>query len=227
MLSDILSADKLQELYDNGLSQIEISTLYNVKSSTICRLMKKYKIVSRSNSERADLRKSNISDTSKKCFTCKIIKHKSEFYKNNSREDGLSSQCILCSKNAAPLYRSKRKLRKLTVEQIKIEKLQSIFAGAKSRAKKKKIPFSITFDWLKEQFIKQNESCCLTGIKLECEGKGKIPFSSSLDQIVPNSGYTTNNCRLVCTAINIALSNFGTNTFKVLAEGFLKHVEKI
>ena len=226
MLSDILSKNKLQELYDEGLSQPEISKLYNVKSSTICRLMKKYNIVSRSNSERADLRKSNIDDDSKKCAICNTIKDKSEFYKNNSRKDGLSSSCIVCSRNASPLILAKRKLRKLTSEQIKVEKLQAIFWGAKSRAKKKNIPFSITFDWLKEQFIKQNGLCCLTGIKLECGEKGKTPFSPSLDQIVPNSGYTTNNCRLVCTAINIALSNFGTNTFKVLAEGFLKN-EKI
>ena len=226
MLSEILSVDKLQELYDTGLSQVEIAASYNVKPSTICRLMKKYQIVSRSNSERADLQKSNIYADSKKCSTCKDLKCKSEFYKNNSRNDGLSSQCILCSKKDAPLSRSKRKLRKLTTEQIKIEKLQALFAGAKSRAKKKNIAFSITFDWLKDQFIKQNELCCLTGIKLECESKGKIPFSPSLDQIVPNLGYTTNNCRLVCTAINIALNNFGTNTFKVLAEGFLKN-EKI
>ena len=132
----------------------------------------------------------------------------------------------MCLKEARPRIKAKRKQRILTAEQIEIEKLRNLFHSVKSRAKKKHLPFEISFSWLREQCFKQNGCCLLTGIKLDfLSGNKKNPFSPSIDQIIAGAGYLESNARLVCTAINLALNEFGDATFRSIAEGFIKNVK--
>ena len=44
----------------------------------------------------------------KKCVSCREIKNGIEFYKNNTSKNGLSSKCILCSKEYGKEYRKKQ-----------------------------------------------------------------------------------------------------------------------
>ena len=82
----------------------------------------------------------------------------------------------------------------------------SLFNGAKNRAKKKNIPFTITKKWIKERLEKG--VCPVTGMKFvlteysatpkkECN-----PFAPSLDQISPSAGYTPSNTRIVINNYN-------------------------
>lgn len=48
------------------------------------------------------------------------------------------------------------------------------------------------------------------------------PFSPPLDQNQPGGGYTPENTRLVCVAVNIALNRFGEEVFHRVCEGFLR-----
>lgn len=51
-----------------------------------------------------------------------------------------------------------------------------------------------------------------------------MPFSPSLDQIIPGQGYTESNVRLVCTAINLGMNKFGEEVFKSVAKSYLENV---
>jgi hypothetical protein len=52
-------------------------------------------------------------------------------------------------------------------------------------------------------------------------GCARRPFGPSLDRIEPCIGYTRSNCRLVCFAVNVALSDWGEEVFSRLAHGYL------
>jgi hypothetical protein len=106
-------------------------------------------------------------------------------------------------------------------------RFKSLLSGAQRRAKKKNIIYNLDIDWLMDKYKKQNGKCLLTNIKLEIiPGEGINPFSPSLDRRDPSKGYTKENTRLVCSAINIALSDFGEDVLKLIAKGFLARQEK-
>lgn len=106
-------------------------------------------------------------------------------------------------------------------------RIKTLIASARRRAYKKGIKFELTIEWLEDKFIKQKGRCLLTNLELEIkEGLGINPLSPSLDRRDPSKGYTFDNTRLVCTAINIALSNFGEKTFSLIADGFLQRKVK-
>lgn len=59
-----------------------------------------------------------------------------------------------------------------------------------------------TIDDLMAKFEAQHGRCALTGIVMTW-GKGKVmPTSISLDRIDPNEGYSSENLRLICHAVN-------------------------
>lgn len=70
---------------------------------------------------------------------------------------------------------------------------------AKNRAKKKGTPFDLTPAWATARW----DGCCeVTGLPFALGLSKRSPFSPSIDQIVPNAGYTQTNSRFVLWAIN-------------------------
>ncbi len=106
---------------------------------------------------------------------------------------------------------------------ITIATLAGIYRSARFSAKVKNLEFTITPFELVEIANSSNGKCMLTGIKwsiYEQGGKaGKRVWAPSLDRIDSNKGYTKNNCRLVCCAVNIALSDLGDNVLIKIAQG--------
>lgn len=84
-----------------------------------------------------------------------------------------------------------------------------LLAGAKGRAKKYNIPFTLTIDWARQRWT---DTCELTGIPFRTDERGNGPktFAASIDQIEPRKGYTPDNCRFVLWAVN-ALKHDGTD----------------
>jgi len=102
-----------------------------------------------------------------------------------------------------------------------------LLSSAKIRAKKNKLEFNLDIEWLLDLFDNQYGKCLLTGLELDfithpVSGSRYTPMSPSLDKINPEKGYTKDNVRLVCTAINIALNSFGEKHFEKLAKAFLE-----
>lgn len=103
-------------------------------------------------------------------------------------------------------------------------KLNSIYNTAKRRAKKLGIDFDLTKEWITEQITKQDNCCALTKIPFMIEQtKNYInPFAPSLDRINSNKGYTINNVRIVCVALNLSLNEFGEDVFTQVCQAYLK-----
>ena len=113
-----------------------------------------------------------------------------------------------------------------------VGRLRTVLNSAKTRAKNQKLVFDLDFDWLMEQYRKQDGKCSLTGIQLQFgfnydSSRRYMPESPSLDRIDPALGYTKGNTRLVCTAINIAMNSFGERSFEALCKAYLNHRKEV
>ena len=100
----------------------------------------------------------------------------------------------------------------------------ALIVNAKSRAKLSKRPFSIDKFVIQNMYDNQNGCCALTGIKFLTEKSdihSRRPFTPSIDRIDTNKGYTIDNIRLVCSIVNIALSDFGDEAFATMCNSFV------
>jgi hypothetical protein len=123
-------------------------------------------------------------------------------------------------------YLERRRKQSTTIE----GRLLGLFNVAKGRAAHSGIPFSITLESLLDLYKAQEGKCRLTGILLTLDvnpdgSRNYMPFSPSLDQIKPGGGYTPENTRLVCVAVNLALNRFGEDVLEQVCRGFLAHRE--
>lgn len=107
----------------------------------------------------------------------------------------------------------------------------SLLYSAKKRAEKRGIPYDLDREWLLSQYKNQNGTCKLSGLELDfsfnaIKGRKFNPLSPSLDRIDSTKGYTKNNVRLICTAMNLALNNFGEDLFKKVIAGYMSKTYK-
>lgn len=94
---------------------------------------------------------------------------------------------------------------------------------AKSRAGTRGIEHSLTLEAVIAAYDAQAGACAVTGIpfdiseRLESEEGWKRPYSPSIDRIDSRRGYTAENTRLVCSAVNNAMGSWGEAVFIHLA----------
>lgn len=81
--------------------------------------------------------------------------------------------------------------------------IQSKWLGARDRAKRKELEFTITKDDLINKYNEQNGKCALTGIDMTFEMYNNRNHTNiSIDRIDSNKGYTLDNIQLVCMSVN-------------------------
>jgi hypothetical protein len=101
--------------------------------------------------------------------------------------------------------------------------LKKCMCGAKQRAKLKSKPFSLSLDWLLDRAIAIEFKCELTGIPFYTTQFG-LPknraFSPSIDRIDCHKGYTPDNVRIVLLAVNVMVSDWGTETMDIIARSY-------
>ena len=100
--------------------------------------------------------------------------------------------------------------------------LQSVVNGAQSRARRAGRPFDPDLMSLAlSLFEAQGGRCALSGLRFDLRivgnGKARRPFAPSLDRIDSTGGYTRDNVRLVCQAVNFALNAYGEDTLREIA----------
>jgi hypothetical protein len=171
----------------------------------------------------------------KTCYTCKLPKDDSEFHNDKNR-------CESCLKAYRKNYHIKNK-EKVHAQQKEyyennkdavlnyqkgyyysnVGKINSIFNTANRRAKKKNIPFDLTKEWIIFKLEEQNYCCALTHIQLVVEQTENYlnPYMPSLDRIDSTKGYTKDNVRIVCAAINLALNEYGEEVFGQICKAYL------
>jgi hypothetical protein len=54
----------------------------------------------------------------------------------------------------------------------------------------------------------------------------KRPFSPSIDQVIPNEGYTLQNTRITCVAANFAMNQWGLAILRRVAHGVVAHEQE-
>ena len=93
-----------------------------------------------------------------------------------------------------------------------------LYHNAKSRAKKKGIPFNITLE-----DITIPDTCPLLDIPIKCfTGDKKSPHNPSLDQIVPGLGYTPDNIQVISSRANWLKADATCKELKMLVENWEK-----
>lgn len=92
------------------------------------------------------------------------------------------------------------------------------------RSKRRGLTCSLTIGQLREIMLRSRGRCELTGLRFSAEndtGARCRPYFHSLDRIDASKGYTLDNVRVVCHAVNIAMNAWGEETFAELARGFV------
>lgn len=87
----------------------------------------------------------------------------------------------------------------------------------RSARKRSSVKCDLTVEHLTELWYNQKGLCYYSGLEMKFVqwGKGRIPYSVSLDQIIPKKGYTKNNVVLCCWIVNMG-------KFELLYEEYLK-----
>lgn len=105
-----------------------------------------------------------------------------------------------------------------------------VWDSARRRARAKGIEFGLTEADIIAMAEDADHRCAVSGIPfdysplLRGDQYSRRPFFPSLDRIVPKGPYTRENVRLVLVAMNIALSDWGEDVFRLLAIGYLDTV---
>jgi hypothetical protein len=145
----------------------------------------------------------------KTCSRCKEYKPFEYFPKTKTNKDGYSYLCKICNKSSNREYRL-RNSEKYYANQKKVRSelkgfMSQLLHGAKTRASKKGFDFDIDAEFLTEMLTDSGYKCAVTGIEMNLFSSGRKkanPFKCSLDRIDSSKGYTKDNVRFVCWAVN-------------------------
>lgn len=102
--------------------------------------------------------------------------------------------------------------------------IRSLHFRAMRRAKRKNVEWSLTAQDVAGMWAASKGRCALTGIHFDEANAGRFarrPWVPSLDRIDASKGYTTQNTRLICCAMNFALNSWGEEIFERIAREFL------
>ena len=142
----------------------------------------------------------------KRCTRCHVSKPPHEFRKRlHDGRFAISNRCISCrawerdyhTRPANQLRRSANRKRRAQASPRTVMMI-TLSHGLKRRPTNK----PATIDDLMEIFERQSGRCALSGITMTWAKGVVMPTSLSLDRIDQNKGYSADNIRLLCHAIN-------------------------
>lgn len=113
---------------------------------------------------------------------------------------------------------------------ISLGMLQSIYTSARCSATLRNLSFSLHPRHLIDLANRAAGRCMLTGIEWDSRAtnaNGKRPWTPSLDRIDSQKGYEPDNTRLVCTAVNLALGDFGDKVLTRIAIALVDRVAQV
>ena len=101
-------------------------------------------------------------------------------------------------------------------------KARQLFNAAKTRARNKKVNFSITINWIFEKL--KNGLCEYSGMKFNFNKSGEPNLMSpSIDRINPEAGYTESNCKIVLYPLNLFKNRYDLNDLIPIAKEFIRY----
>lgn len=186
------------------------------------------------------------------CSTCRAYKTWDNFHRSPRHKTKYTSDCKICrnrkyyewkeqnperykamtARRRPPERSPERRLYERTWKQAAMARprtrLSAMISGAKRRAARDGRAFDLDVTFLLGLWDENRGACALTGIPfdmsvdLERKVGGWRPYAPSIDRIDSSRGYTRDNTRLICNAMNIALGNRGEAVFERVARAFLE-----
>jgi hypothetical protein len=101
---------------------------------------------------------------------------------------------------------------------------QRILETSRTRARLRGLEHTLTLASIEAMADRSRGYCELTGIPFSDNGGkgGASPWQASLDRKEPAKGYTPENCRLVCYAVNLALNEWGEDVLMIIARALVE-----
>ena len=103
--------------------------------------------------------------------------------------------------------------------------LTVILANARKNARARKLPFSLTRAELDLIWARSGGRCELSNLPFDlvnAQGFTRRAFAPSIDRIDGALGYSSDNCRLILVALNMAINEFGDALFSKVARAYLR-----
>jgi len=107
--------------------------------------------------------------------------------------------------------------------------LNEAFRACRKRAKIKGFSFDINIDLIYKKFCLLDGHCCVSGIKFSLDpikGSSRRPFLPSIDRIQNSKGYTPDNVRIVCNAVNMAKNDWDDDVLIKVAKAIVSFNER-
>lgn len=132
-----------------------------------------------------------MTDT-KTCRKCGETKSIQEFHRSPVNADGRNTECKTCvAKRAALEYQARIR--------TAAGRTQSLFNGARCRARDRGLEFTLTREWIAAAI--EEGVCQVTGIPFDFSCRS---FCPSLDRTDASGGYTPENVKVTCWLYNRA-----------------------
>ena len=147
---------------------------------------------------------------------------KAAWTKAQKKAAALRSQSAMPARQRGDSGETARPADALSLSGFKDSHLNKVLNSARSRARKSGLECSLTTEDVIQLWTKCNGCCAVSGRHFSVESRGgglvKHPFAPSLDKVNWKRGYTVDNTRLVCVAVNFGMNQWGEETYYELAE---------
>jgi hypothetical protein len=170
----------------------------------------------------------------KRCIECnkktnkRYLNNNPEYFQDKSKEryEKVKEDNPNYNRDRYSLYREQYLKRRKDWCLSEYGRLYNLFDAARSRSKKKNIPFNLTMDSVIKMFDDQDGKCAITGIKLITDepreaNKNFYPYAPSIDKIDPEKGYVLYNIRIVAVIVNLSLNSFGDSVFDTMCKAYI------
>jgi len=149
----------------------------------------------------------------RKCLGCEEVRPLTEYWKNSRWPNGYNTYCKACRKSQTGSRKAYYRAYDDRPEVAEKKRLQSQRRHGKSPRivmqitlrhglKRRPTENPATIDDLMAKWTAQDGKCAVTGIAMTWAQGKVLPTSISLDRIDPEGGYSADNLRLVCHAVN-------------------------
>jgi hypothetical protein len=213
--------NKIIDLNAQGFSNKEITDMLVLKKHTVKNVIQKLGL--KSNVEGSYF---PISETHGRCWSCKLEIQKSNFEvfiinnKNNEKIEWIDGRCKNCR------YKKREGRRQSRLRSDIKYYLSQKFLYCKSRAKRERLNFDLSKEYLIEQYNNQNGLCFYSDRKMiNSTAINKCNETISIDKIVPSLGYIKGNIVFCCYKINLIKNNCSLNDIKEWMPGWYSRIE--
>lgn len=109
--------------------------------------------------------------------------------------------------------------------------VNSLYIGARSRAKKGKREFNLSIEYLRKLWDTNKGCCSISQIPFDFNNEkskfGKSPYRPSLDRIDNAKGYIEGNVRFILWALNLSLNEYGMEVYLCIARKVIESTTSV